>query len=435
MSQEEDSESTDNGNKTGESTQSWLDKSRREILGATAGTGVSLIGLHETTRIGAARSDSGKDAVDYTAEYRVRDGPIGVPSPDNRPEMVEVRKTASKDRWARVKAAHNAARRLHQSLQNRFDIPTTSVGVLKEDRQGELQVTVLRALPKGADESKLPTSFDEIRRAVPDQIRGAANTPDGTAERAFDTNTKKWSLNPHYADGPFRPIPGGCKIEADVDTPPLEGTATQPVWSEDLGEYQMLTAGHVVDNRGKDVWQPGADCAASECNSPVGTIYQYEWDTTEKIIDVNGDGDPDQVIVTNLDAGTVSLETDTNYSYHIAADGGGNDEDIVGYWSFDEIQMAQENNQFIEVQGYISGRKSGRIMYTDSTYGWVVCDVSLNNGDSGGPYFNVGADNNAAMIGTHSSGVDYSNDEGSFDDAASFNAIGPILNGLNLSFV
>lgn len=421
---------TENRNPTGrtETTDSpWTSSTRRRLLQGVGAAGVSLTGVGTTV---GTPGGGGDDEVEYTAGYRVPGGAVGQPDPSDRPELVEVRERVSRRRWERVKTAHDAARRVRTRLKNKFDLPATSAGVTRGDG-GQLEVTVLRGVPAGADDSDFPVPFRDLAAAVPDEARGVVDGPGGTVERTLQVNSAKWFLSGNYADQEYRPVPGGCETQVASGL----GTTAQPVWNADSDEYQLLTAGHLFDSNSDSAWQPEKSCGLLSCDSPIGSAGQYELNDNNTTIDVNGDGVDDDVLLTSVDGGTISPDSDIDTSYHLANDAGGTAEDILGHWSFDKIEMEQDAGTFITFQGRTSGRRSGDIIYTDSANGWVVCEVTSQNGDSGGPFYYANADGDVDTIGVLSAGVDYDDDGGDYDDATSFNAMSKIYDRLNLQFI
>jgi hypothetical protein len=218
-------------------------------------------------------------------------------------------------------------------------------------------------------------------------------------------------------------------MQADNDI----GTFTQPVYNESNGNVEMLSAGHVMTGDGGKVWQPEANCGVFTCDPTIGSVTQAQNNSNDTYIDVDDDGDGDDVILTNVDAGTCSLNSDTSYKYALADDSGGYRKDITGFWTWTQIENAEDTSTNAPIQGHVSGIVGGNVTHTDSANGWSVTDSATQGGDSGGPFYHDENSSEVSTVGVVSAGVDTDGD-GSYDDGTSGNSMGQIFDKLNLRF-
>lgn len=400
---------------------------RRGVLKSLAAIGLSGPAMDELSKKAQAATDDPGSEVPYVAAYEVADKAAlqnGEPV-----EMEAVVETMPRGRWVRIKAPHDASLKLYRSIHARFDAPFVSTGV-STNSDGRKEIVVTRRLPESIDGAGLPTEFDELRDWLPSTVSGTVGNGDEAKTLSdIPVRTAEWSLRPHYADGEYRPIPGGCKMQADTDI----GTFTQPVYNESNGSVEMLSAGHVMQGDEGDVWQPDANCGVFSCDPTIGSVTQAQFNYNDTYIDVDDDGDGDDVILTNVDAGTCSLKSDIGYKYALADDSGGYRKDITGFWTWTQIEDAEDTSTNVPTQGHVTGIVGGNVIHTDSANGWFVTDGATQSGDSGGPFYYDENSSEVSTVGVVSAGVD-TDDDGSYDDGTSGNSMGQIFDKLNLRF-
>lgn len=405
----------------------WSVMGRRGVLKSLAAIGLSGPAMDELAQKAQAATDDPTSEVPYVAAYEAADKDAlqrGEPV-----EMEEVVRTMSRERWVRIKASSKASRGLYRSIHARFDAPFVSTGV-RTGSDGRKEVVVTRRLPENVDESSLPTAFDDLRDWLPATVSGTVGTGKEARTRSdIPVRAEEWSLRPHYADGEYRPVPGGCKMQADNSV----GTFAQPVYNENNSSMEMLSAGHVMEGDNGEVWQPESNCGWVSCDPTIGSVTQAQNNYNDTSIDVDDDGDGDNVILTNVDAGTCSLNSDTSYKYALADDSGGYRKDIVSFWTWTQIEDAEDTTTDVPFQGHTSGIIDGNVIHTDSANGWFVTDATSQDGDSGGPFYHDKNSSEVSTVGVVSAGVDIDGD-GNADDGTSGNSMGQIFDELGLRF-
>lgn len=412
------------------SERKWSVMGRRGVLERLAALGATGATLPELSRLAQAATDDPGSEVPYVAGYKVDDvDALRRDQADADVEKETMVETVPRERWNRVKAAHRASRGLTRALRNRLDVPFVSAGVTTDDA-GRKEVLVTRRRPADVARADLPTDFGAVREALPDAVSATVGKGrDATTLSNIPVRASEWSMRHHDYEGEYRPVPGGCKMQGGTGI----GTFAQPVHNESQNRTEMLTAGHVVDD-GNDVWQPQSNCGFFTCDDPIGSISTYEFLHNDTSFDVDGDGDDDDVLLASVDAGTCDLNTGVSHTYRLAATSAGDYwADIIGIWTFDSIEMAEDDGASVNLQGYVSGLSFGDIMYTDSANGWFVDTADSQQGDSGGPFYHYDGNGEVISVGVVSAGVDTSGD-GNFDDGTSGNAITKIFDRLDLRF-
>lgn len=408
----------------------WSVMGRRGVLKRLAALGATGATLPELSRLAQGATEDPGSEVPYVAGYRVDDVDAlrrdGADADVGKETMVE---TVPRERWVRVKAAQKASRAVTRSLRSSFDAPLVGAGVTTNDA-GRKEVLVTRRRPADVDPADLPTDLGAVRDALPDAVSATVGSGrDAATVTDIPVRAEDWSLEFHDFDGEYRPVPGGCKMQGGTGV----GTFTQPVYNEDQGRTEMLTAGHVVDD-GSDVWQPESNCGLFTCDPTIGTISTHEFNHNDTTIDVDGDGDGDDVLLTSVDGGTCDLDSDVDSTYQLAeADADQYWADVTGIWTWDSIEMAEDDGTSVNLQGYVSGLSFGDIMYTDSANEWFVDTAASQSGDSGGPFYHYEGNSEVTTVGVVSAGVDTDGDD-TFDDGTSGNGITKIFDHLNLRF-
>jgi hypothetical protein len=187
----------------------------------------------------------------------------------------------------------------------------------------------------------------------------------------------------NYFDGSYRPVPGGCEISNYGKAGDHWCTLATPVWSNNLSERVMLTAGHCLDPNG-DIHQPKQ---GGQIGRTTGNDYAYP----------------------NFDAGTIETANSVSTTYDIADYGGGYDYSIIGVVEWDTIKDKNGDASYeIHRQGATTGRKSGKIVAVyeepEQSYHEFWIEPDSSGGDSRGPVFRVDSDNDAWIAGVHAWG-------------------------------
>jgi hypothetical protein len=216
-------------------------------------------------------------------------------------------------------------------------------------------------------------------------------------------NSEKVSVTENdYYNYKYSPVPGGCEI---LTTSSL----ATPTWDKDHNENAWLTAAHVVNpEEGK-------------------TVYQNTRFTSNAKI-----GESDKVTSTGNGEYATILNDGTGVQLNIAGDDGGDDYawDIYGSRSDDRLKDMAYYDEYAYRQGSKTGRKTGIVMAVHQTTNGTVVDLDTpsDDGDSGGPYFDL-ENGEAYIMGVHAKGGDL---DGDGEDEARGNTIETIEDDFNL---
>jgi len=213
--------------------------------------------------------------------------------------------TIPRDEWIITESAADAASSLAAELRQQTH---TSVQVSKEvDGQNETMVIEPQYTIKryASGEFRPDISFREFSESFSNTITGSIEGH----SREFDIRPKKVTQRQDcldYYTNDYNPIPAGCEMTAEEDISSC-GTLCTPAYDNDLGTHILTTAGHLVDHEsGREVWQPAVTAYSADAIS-------------DKTDDVEDD-----------DTDFATLQPTSSYTYKIANDNGGYNEEITG---------------------------------------------------------------------------------------------------------
>lgn len=384
------------------------------------------------------------DRLSYVSSYELDDKGVPRSRDGRRSANLEAKfATIARDKWASIESAHRVSEQLYKQLQAKFGDPTINAGVLSDGGEG-VTVLVARKTSKGISGSELPITNRQIRELLPDTAKATLGSGTNTITvDGIPVKFREWTVsqldhdpssleNGHFSEK-YRPLPGGCEIRAHdpYNGQTQVGTTAQPVWNTVSEEYETLTAGHLLVSDLYDyteVYQPDD----SDDGGLAGYRSAYEEDGTEKLNDIDGDGEADKYVITDIDGGTFSSDS-TDVKYALATEDGGYGDDIVGYWTWDEIKYKEDTGGLLTKQGRTTDYESGEIFYTDSNKYWFATYAYGKSGDSGGPYYASDGPGDVKTAGVVSTGIDLSNDGD--NDGTGGNALGHILDTLGLTWI
>jgi hypothetical protein len=228
---------------------------RRGFVKLLATTGVSAAALKEIPRdVGAA---SPKSEVSYIKSFRHTNQEAILRG--EKPEREPVYGKWERDEWVRVKAAHNAKDNLLKMLRKKFrNQGGIGVGVRTSDRANDdskqIVVTKDTVNPESTERSiqSQPNrpSLKQLREAVPSIVSGAASGDSKysnqwvSEELPVLVEERESHLldydgcNSGFYDEDYTEIPGGSEFNGC--------TCATPAWSDNHGDWVMLTAGHCI---------------------------------------------------------------------------------------------------------------------------------------------------------------------------------------------
>ncbi len=298
-----------------------------------------------------------------------------------QPEREPVYEAVPRDKWAHIEGVHKAADAVRNKIENKFGhSPNTGISVgVETQTTGQHQEKIISVHYAFNKEEDSPISCEEIDEQLPDSVNGRI----GEGEHSYivediPVKSKVVRGSEHDSfDDKYRPVPAGCKIENSESGSATLGT---PAYHLDYGNNVWVTAGHVVDSNDPEyVYQPGFD-------------------------DYIGNNDQEyRVDFWCFDAGIIRPgSSGVGAKYDIASDSYWSDYegwDIVGVTSWDRIKLNEGNTDYtVYKQGKETGRDSGYITRVDEEA--FELSTASDDGDSGGPYFEV-RDGESYINGVH----------------------------------
>lgn len=391
---------------------------RRAFLGGAAGIGATAgIGGLPGVPGGGGHDDPPIDVPDGAVPYvaaRRHTNHDAVAAGHAPPEREPVWATMPVDRWLRIEAANAAEHRVNAMLRERGASDLVRAGT-RLNGNGELivdvHVTELET-PRG-DVLTPDVDVDALRRAVPSTARGRAALPRehrgglgslGTATREREHEVA-WTRvrqrqQADYFNQIHRPVRGGAAMTESG--PP--GTTCTPAWHRGLGEYVLVTAGHVI----------GGVSPGETCYQPDNTWWWNEIGVSEDAAYAGSDVDHDGDLETTFDAATIRM-TDAGVDYDLAGYGGGDYDDVTAIIA--KVEWSQIYDDFLSdrsytLQGSNTGRSTGEITWASNEYKIFETDAVSEGGDSGGPHFKE-VDGYAYIAGVHNYGPSEQGEHGS----------------------
>lgn len=299
------------------------------------------------------------------------------------PERKPVYYTISREKWARVEAANNAANKIRRQLASQFDRSSFTVGVHKTIDNGHrrrgINVDYITVEHPDGTISEPDVSFEQFRVAVPDYVTGTAGL--GTKHETTITDIpvsvsdSTETLEAYYTSR-YDNVPGGCYYEVDPVAGWISyGTTATPAKNSNNNPV-LVTCGHNFDQTGDGTTE------ATELHQDAYD-GQYYYNFVGDVNQFNNDPDFDMAIV-GVDA------SDRGVVWDLANNSGGyKGYDITGVVS--KQYLSDNIGMELEKQGSETGTVTGTVEEVGST--WMKLQASKSgDGDSGGPYYDAGCD-------------------------------------------
>lgn len=299
-----------------------------------------------------------------------------------------------REQWRAVEAASDLRNRVKNRLRDLNPPPRVTMRVPEDkgplDRRTIVvkHVTVVSA--RGKDETVLHSpaySYEKLKKVVkerfPDEMDGAASRENKSifTVEGMPIKTEKTIQSPSsidYFDYEYRPVPGGCLIDVDNGS---TGTLGTLAFDSDTFTYVFVSAGHLLDNGGDDVYQE----TNGDSNDSLGSV------NTSKVKVVNSGKDFDAGIIFGLDLNAnYKFADDSPDSYH--------GPEIAGTLSETGVKDMQGTDETMYKQGCAEGLVTDS--FVDVSGDMFETFHSEDNGDSGGPYW-VERDGDALITGIH----------------------------------
>ena len=394
---------------------------RRRFLRTLAGVGVSGAALTHLSKDVVADIDLNEEVprlgkLRHTNHKAVMQGA--------RPEREPVYYTISREKWAAVETAHDAASRVNKRLESNDinDGVTAGVTTVTRNQHDQKAVVVTRTVTETADgETTTPdASEDDIKRLLPDTVAGTAG--DGKYQQTIEDipivlKTERMD-QPTPADQPgqevtgpgnyynyrYRPACAGSVLHPENLPQSRYGASCTPAYNDDAGQYDLVTAGHVADV---------PDTSGDKMYQPINTDETHKIGT--RVDDKTKMEHPFDDPYPSFDAGVISLDVDRKAM--LAADTGDNtywsNHYIIGVTGRDKI-VDNENSNF-EVHNRAPRTGPGEDDMHTGTLGDVyesadAYDVSIGEterNDSGSPHFTREYDPGLGCWEVYMTGVHY----------------------------
>lgn len=405
---------------------------RRRFLRNLTGLGVSGVALEHMSKEALADvTDDPQEEVPRLSRLRHtnHDEVVAGTAP---PEYEPVYYTISREKWAVVETAHDAAEKMDRLLSRLDSSGLLSAGVrtFTKDQRKQKGVHVRYHVQVNEDGEAVRTpdvSFEELKGNLPATVAGTA----GEGEHAvtiddipvelsrsefnnLDHNDPSGGASDnYYYDYVYRPIPAGAMV-IDDNTGEL-GTIATPAYDYDLDEYVLTTVAHLTDvESGHSIEQPC--CSYYVGKSDKGSFSWWDFDAAT--IDIN-----------TADHGSYDVE------YALADDDGNYSlTPIYGTLVWDTIKDNEGNTSYnMQWQGAASGHHSDNYIVETNTDHYFWLDDPGTGGDSGGPMYHVefsGHDGRAyigGIVGQRDDG------DGDGDDDVAGTWIGDVENKFNIN--
>lgn len=312
----------------------------------------------------------------HTNHAEVKDGAF--------PEREPMFYTISREKWARVETARNAATTLERELKQRFDPRTVTVGVhmIPDDggRRGIRVEHVSVEYPNG-NLRRPETPFEEFRKAVPTKVSGVAGAGTEHETRIDDIPvvvvqvTEKLQAGECYGHK-YDVVPGVCYFQTDSFNGRIsQGTIATPAKTNDDNSPVLVTAGHNFDGDDDGNWDP-----------EFGELHQPERGLNHSQNFVGfldqGHNEPD------VDWATVGIDSSRGVEFDMAEqDGGYKDHEIQGIRSHTWLDDHMDAN--LKVQGATTCTEVASPESLGATWVELHDVIETKEGDSGGPYYHT----------------------------------------------
>lgn len=380
---------------------------RRRFMKSLAALGVTGAALNSATRESLADVQYDPEHEVLRTSRFVHTNHEEVTQNSAFPERKPVHYTISREKWAKVEAANDAASQVREKIGEKFPNRSISVGVRMTTKDGHRKrevavhpVEVIKA--NGVSETNAPTE-GTLKSNLPSRVDGVAGrgtkyeTEVSRIPVSFQESTMELEARGEYYNTKYPQIPGGayCQTERE-STRAGFGTIGTPCMQ--VGGYPaVITAGHVLYDRG------GSTQNYNELHQP------------EQNRDNNLVGFLDEARIDSgwsFDAAVVSVSANRGVRYDLAEDNGGfKGRDINGTVTKQSLNDEIGSGSLTK-QGSSTGMGVGTIReVTDHLV--YVSGMDTEHGDSGGPYFKAYDDpslgyKSASIAGVHR-GTDSSN--------------------------
>lgn len=346
-----------------------------------------------TVSTGLVGAENAPDGTEYDPENEVprlhgwkhtnHEEVINTGAPPKREPFYEA---ISREHWRMIEAASDLRRRIEQRLSDLE--PTPRVTIRGREGKGPLarrmivieHVTVVsRNKEKETVLFSPDYSYAQLKSVVKERL---SDTMDGIAGRGTDSasvvedmpvTTERAVQKPSACSDPsirkydyeYRKVPAGCEIQVDNGS---GGTLGTYAFDEDTYSYVFVSAAHLLDQGGDDVYQ------------------ETGGDSTDSLGDVNSNKVKLVNSGTDFDAGVI-FGLDLNGKYKFAADSPGayHGPEITGALSENGIKDLQSTDEVMYKQGCHTGLETDdSVDVSGDTFKTMhdECD-----GDSGGPYW------------------------------------------------
>lgn len=287
----------------------------------------------------------------------------------------------SRERWARVESAHNAAERIEKRLAKKFDPQSFSVSVqLTNDSTGGRRrgVSVEFITVENPDGSVIEpnTTFGTFSQELPDRVTGVAGrkTEHETEIQDIPVEVEKITEYPEvYFSTKYDDVPAGAHCQTEPVAGFIYNGTTGTPATNSTSENVLVTCGHNYDLNNNGTLN------ASELHQD--DYNYYNGDFVGYVDSYDADPDYDMAII-GIDASNRDVQWD------IANNSGG----VRGYQIYGILAkdyLKDNLGETLYKQGSATGNVTGSIEKVGSTF--IKIDASNSSGgDSGGPYYDYG---------------------------------------------
>jgi len=403
---------------------------RRRFIRNLAKLGVSGVGLQFMTKEALAETtDDPENEVPRLSHLRHKNHDEVVAG-TAAPEYEPIYYTISREKWAIVETAHDAAEKIDRRLSNVDNTGLLSAGVRtttnNHHREKAIHVRYhIHTNQEGEVIRKPNASYEEVKEELPSTVAGTAgegehketieDIPVQLSRSEFQNvghnDSSGGASGDFYYDYKYRPLPGGC-MNVNKDKDEL-GTVATPAYDNESDEYVLTTAAHLTDaDEGDQITQPCCDYSVGESDKGA---FSY-WDFDAATIDVNTDK-----------YGNHDVE------YAFAEDDGYSISEIWGVLAWDTIKDNEGNSSYnMQWRGAVSGHEGDTHIVETNTDHYFWLNEPVSPGDSGGPMYHTkfyGDDGRiyiAGIIGQNDDG----DDDGDSDTAGTW--MGDVTDKFNL---
>jgi len=388
---------------------------RRRFLQTMVTLGVTGTGLNYMTKDALADLTNNPESEVPRLGYLEHTNHEAVENGTQAPRKEPIYYTISRDKWRVVETAHDAAARIDDLLDAKFDSSLFQTGVttITSGHRRKKAVHVDYVVQRDDDGNVLAepsAAIEAVRDALPATVTGVAGRDDFETKvedipvlvekrEVSSGSTSGGAYSDFYYDYQYRPVPASAAYKNEA-----EGTICTmgtPAYDNERNDYVMVTAGHCMTDSGQDIHQPD--------------LYNQIGNSTSEFQDNDDE---------TFDAGVISLSAD--HTYRFADNDGDNDYSITpiyGTLSWTTIKDNEGNSDYsMMYRGAKSGHVNTYIEKADSNEQYFWLENDSGDGDSGCPMYHVrfsGGDGRA-YIGGINEGYYYSPKDGDIDCAGTY---------------